>query len=106
MRRGPHKCGQEEAPIHKNGAGHRQIGHWCDSGHFHCFLCLKDAGMGRLDARARWKKEREANPGRPVMISISTRVPSKWRFTDLETGETWRWENDDFRLDNQIRLGT
>ena len=28
----------------------------------------------------------------PYTITIKTRVPSKWRFVDQETGEVWRWD--------------
>ena len=35
----------------------------------------------------KFRKEREANKVTP--ITINTRVPSKWRFVDLETGEVW-----------------
>jgi hypothetical protein len=30
---------------------------------------------------------------RLVKMTIQTRVPSKWRFHDLETGDVWRWDN-------------
>lgn len=50
-----------------------------------------------------WDHERETNRASLVTISINTRVPSKWRFTDLETGETWRWENNGFKLEVQKR---
>lgn len=29
-----------------------------------------------------------------VEIHIRTRKPSKWRFCDLETGESWKWRDD------------
>lgn len=38
-----------------------------------------------------WQTEREAHL-ELVRIVIETRVPSKWRFVDLETGDVWRWD--------------
>ena len=38
-----------------------------------------------------FEKER-ARHIKSLPITISTRVPSKWRFVDLETGEIWRWD--------------
>lgn len=38
-----------------------------------------------------YDNERQDNP-RPLPITLNTRVPSKWRFVDLETGEVWRWD--------------
>lgn len=29
-------------------------------------------------------------------ITIETKVPSKWRFHDLETGDVWKWTNGKF----------
>jgi hypothetical protein len=46
---------------------------------------------------ARRTDERVANRAafpEPVDITIRTRVPSKWRFVDQETGEVWRWDYD------------
>lgn len=48
------------------------------------------------EQRKRFQKEREVNRDKLVTISINTHVPSKWRFTDLETGEIWRWEGAGF----------
>jgi hypothetical protein len=31
-------------------------------------------------------------------ITINTRKPGKWRFVDTETGQTWRWTEDGFKL--------
>lgn len=28
---------------------------------------------------------------KPVKITISSKVPNKWRFVDLETGDIWKW---------------
>lgn len=36
-----------------------------------------------------YRAEREAHP-LPVNLVITTKVPSKWRFVDLETGDIWR----------------
>ena len=30
---------------------------------------------------------------KPISITIHTKVPGKWRFVDLETGDIWRWDN-------------
>jgi len=38
-----------------------------------------------------YKAERESNENLLHVIKIHTRVPSKWRFVDLETGHVWRW---------------
>lgn len=40
---------------------------------------------------AKWEKERQAHK-KPVDMTISSRVPSKWRFVDLETGDIWKWD--------------
>jgi len=42
-----------------------------------------------------WEKEREKNRrlGLLVKIGIETRVPSKWRFVDQETGDIWKWDD-------------
>lgn len=47
-----------------------------------------------------WEKEREKNRklGRMVKIDITTRVPSKWRFVDQETGDIWKWDDEKGRL--------
>src|SRR5262245_13602567 len=37
-----------------------------------------------------YQRERRSHL-REIKISISTKVPSKWRFVDLETGDVWRW---------------
>lgn len=34
---------------------------------------------------------------KPVDLIISTKVPSKWLFVDLETGDIWIKENGTFR---------
>lgn len=38
-----------------------------------------------------YDNEREDN-AQPIPITINTRVPSKWRFVDLETNEVWYWD--------------
>jgi hypothetical protein len=40
------------------------------------------------EQRAKWERERQAC-ATPVKLTIETRVPSKWRFVDLETGAVW-----------------
>jgi hypothetical protein len=38
------------------------------------------------------EREEHRASGRPLeVLSIQTRVPSKWRLVDMETGEVWRW---------------
>lgn len=54
--------------------------------------------MTRTGQKTKWQKEREANAERLVTFSINTRVPSKWRLLDLETGDIWRWEDGTFKL--------
>lgn len=49
--------------------------------------------MSQIDA---FQKERESN-SEIVVISINTRVPSKWRFVDLETGDIWKWDGATFK---------
>lgn len=38
-----------------------------------------------------YSHERHEHPT-PVEILIRTKVPSKWRFVDLETGDVWQWD--------------
>lgn len=38
-----------------------------------------------------YEKERESH-GKPIKMEISSKVPSKWRFVDLETGDIWKWD--------------
>jgi|APIni6443716594_1056825.scaffolds.fasta_scaffold00024_33 hypothetical protein len=38
----------------------------------------------------KYTKERKAHKN-CVSIKIETKVPSKWRFVDLETGDVWAW---------------
>lgn len=42
----------------------------------------------------RFEKERQAHD-KPVKMTIESKVPSKWRFVDLETGDVWRWDRKD-----------
>lgn len=44
--------------------------------------------------KTEFQKEREKNraAGRMEKLSINTRVSSKWRFVDLETGDIWKWD--------------
>lgn len=46
-----------------------------------------------MKTRDDFARERAAH-AEPVRITISTKVPSKWRFVDLETGDVWKWEQD------------
>lgn len=47
--------------------------------------------------------ERERNPD-PIDISIHTRVPSKWRWVDLETGDVWKYEDGRFTRATDLGL--
>lgn len=40
-----------------------------------------------------YEKERKAHT-KSVEIKIDTKVPSKWRFVDLETGDVWWWDEN------------
>jgi hypothetical protein len=44
-----------------------------------------------------FERERERHL-EPIKMTIESRVPSKWRFLDLETGDIWQWneQKDDF----------
>lgn len=48
-----------------------------------------------------FREERRLNEkaSRTVEITIKTRVPSKWRFVDLETGDVWKWDE----LENKFK---
>jgi len=37
-------------------------------------------------------------------LVIRTRVPSKWRFIDLETGQVWKYENGLPVLDESTKI--
>lgn len=39
-----------------------------------------------------FRAERSASNGKRTDMTISSKVPSKWRFVDLETGEVWKYE--------------
>lgn len=39
----------------------------------------------------KFEKERQAHK-KPVKMTIESKVPSKWRFVDLETGSIFRWD--------------
>jgi hypothetical protein len=51
-----------------------------------------------------YDEEREANraAGRVERIELVTRVPTKWRLVDLETGDVWRWATPQEREDRQM----
>lgn len=40
-----------------------------------------------------YEEERQAH-AEGVSMTITSRVPSKWRFVDLETGNIWRWDEN------------
>ena len=42
------------------------------------------------EQKAEWERERQACVT-PVRMTIETKVSSKWRFVDLETGAVWAW---------------
>lgn len=45
-----------------------------------------------------FEQQREANRragGALTELTIRTHVPSKWRFVDLETGDVWRYNDED-----------
>jgi hypothetical protein len=44
-----------------------------------------------------WGQERERNP-EPTAMTIESRVPTKWRFVDLETLDVWRWDAEEKRF--------
>lgn len=41
------------------------------------------------DEKEAYANERLLSAG-PVALTIRTKVPSKWRFVDLETGDVWK----------------
>lgn len=47
----------------------------------------------------------ERRTTKPVQITINTRVPSKWRFVDLETGEVWASFRGKMRLAGRLPQG-
>jgi hypothetical protein len=51
---------------------------------------------------SKYQAEREANfnDERLVSITIRTRAPSKWRFVDLETSQSWMWDGSQFKQDD------
>jgi len=51
-----------------------------------------------------WGEERERNIG-PTDMTISSRVPTKWRFVDLETLDVWRWDAEEKRFRRDGLLG-
>lgn len=53
-----------------------------------------------------FQKERENNRAELTHITISTRVPSKWRFVDLETDQVWKWEHGKFKSAQDISVET
>jgi hypothetical protein len=53
-----------------------------------------------------YDNERADNDKQLVTIKIDTRVPSKWRFVDLETNQVWLWDNARgmFRRTNDVQV--
>lgn len=49
------------------------------------------------------KKEREENAP-CVDMTISSHVPSKWRFVDLETGDIWKWVDGHFKKGDELEF--
>lgn len=49
---------------------------------------------------AAFEAERQASPR--ATMRIATRVRSKWRFVDLETGDVWKWGSDWCVLDKNF----
>lgn len=66
------------------------------------------SGRDQYGLRGRGPSDRRTIAGKllkegPVQeITISTRVPGKWRFVDLETGRAWSWDGR-FREVGQIQ---
>lgn len=60
--------------------------------------------MTKDKMRALFEDERKRHP-KGVKIEINTRVPSKWRFVDLETGDIWRrYETGGFKRADDIEI--
>ena len=60
-----------------------------------------------MATKARYQAEREDSK-ELTELKIRTRVPSKWRLVDLETGDVWRWASPQERaqlmlLSNLVR---
>ena len=54
-------------------------------------------------------QEREKHKDGFIRIVIETRVPSKWRFVDLETKQIWQYHPENpqgfrFVVDNNIKM--
>jgi len=54
-------------------------------------LCSKTRSDLVHESDLEYKEERESH-SKPVKIEINSKVPSKWRFVDLETGDIWKWD--------------
>lgn len=52
-----------------------------------------------------YEEERKAHK-EPVDMTISSKVPSKWRFVDMETGQVWKWdeERETFTAARDLRM--
>lgn len=48
----------------------------------------------------KYKEEREANRKKLLSLTISTNVPSKWRFLDLEFGYIWKRNKNNKKWDS------
>lgn len=51
-----------------------------------------------------YAQERKRNP-EPIAMKIESRVPSKWRFIDLETMDVWRWDVESNRYRREGIMG-
>jgi hypothetical protein len=60
----------------------------CGTGHDYCADCGEPVG-----SRCPLKGFLPTLP-----ITVNTRKPAKWRFVDTDTGQTWRWTKDGFKL--------
>ena len=55
----------------------------------------------KVDIPNQYEIERQNSKG-VVSIVINTRVPSKWRLVDLETGDIWKWGG---KSSKYVRMG-
>lgn len=64
--------------------------------------------MLRGEPRERYEAERESNRAiraNPFKITITTWVPTKWRFVDLETGDVFRTDGSRYWKDEELSKG-
>jgi hypothetical protein len=57
----------------------------------------------KKNALIKYAEERYANTASQNLhhLTIETYVPSKWRFYDLETNTTWKFDNGEFVEDTK-----